>query len=218
MANRKRPATAGRSSGTKNLQKKIVDGKLGVVNQHNVFFTANEKEALESAVRKANRKSKAMHEVFDALPYMREGRETGATVGEMRSLGKELDFSIAKKTASIQRFKSKEEYNRYMRNLDRVNTDDYVKQRSRQYKANYTKALLNPEGGLGLAFDDVGDIVMKIRTMKTEDYLAKVASNEELEIGYLYDEDQLEAKLNAIRSALGLPHRELESYWDGDEY
>ena len=222
MGYKKKPAaTAGRGKGTKNLDRKIdsESGKLGYINQNNVFFTDREKEALESAVRKANRKSKEMHAVFDALPFKVEGRETGATVGERRlSIGKEVDFSIAPKTASLQRFKSKEEYNRYMRNLDRVNDTDYVGNRARQYKQNYTKALLDPEKGLGLAYDDVSDIIMKVRTMKPEDYIQNVASNEELEIGYLYDEDNLQAKLNSIRSALGLQHKELDSYWDGDEY
>lgn len=216
----KKGQTSGRQKGVPNLKRKIdaESGKLGYINKEGVFFTDREKDDLEKAVRKANKKSKEMREIFDALPYKIQGRETGATVGEMRTMGKELDFSIAPKTASLQRFKSHKDFDRYMANLERVNADDYVKTRSRQYKSNYTKALLNPEGGLGLAYDDVSDIVMKIRTMKTEEYLQKVASNEELEIGYLYDEDQLEAKLNAIRSALGLQHRELESYWDGDEY
>ena len=45
-------------------------------------------------------------------------------------------------------------------------------------------------------------------------------SNEELEIGYLYDDGNgsIEQKLNSIRSALGLKHRELDNYWEGDDY
>jgi len=213
-----RPAkTPGRAKGTRNLQR--VDG--GFVNQNDVFITEDEKKALERAVRKANKKRKALEELFDPLPYKIEGQETGMTVGERRlTLGTEVDFSIAEKTASIQRFKSHEEFERYMKNLNRVNSDNYIAERSRLYKRNYQAALLNPETGLGLAYDDVSDILMKIRTMKTEDYLQKVASNEELSIGYLYDEGEggIDMKLNAIRSALELPHRELDHFWEGDEF
>lgn len=213
----KKPAqNAGRQKGVKNLKR--IDG--GYLNQNDVFFTEKEKKALESAVRKSKREQAKLRALFDPLPYKIEGRETGATVGEMRLLGKEADFSIADKTASLQRFTSRDEFERYMKNLTRVNSKGYVADRARLYKRNYQAALTDPQSGLGLAYDDVSDILMKIRTMKTEDYIKTVASNEELEIGYLYDDGNgsLQQKLNAIRSALGLKHREIDAYWDGDEY
>lgn len=213
----KRPAAnAGRQKGVKNLKR--IDG--GFLNQNDVFFTEQEKKALESAVRKSKREQQKLRDLFDPLPYKIEGRETGATVGEMRLLGKEADFSIADKTASLQRFRSHDEYDRYMKNLNRVNSKGYVADRARLYKRNYQTALTDPHSGLGLAYDDVSDILMKVRTMPTEEYIKKVASNEELEIGYLYDDGNgsVQQKLNAIRSALGLKHRELDNYWDGDEY
>ena len=111
---------SGRAKGTKNLKR--TDG--GYLNQNNVFFTEKEKRALESAVRKSKRKQKTLRELFDPLPYKIEGRETGATVGQMRLMGKEADFSIADKTASLQRFRSHDEYERYMKNLNRVNSKD----------------------------------------------------------------------------------------------
>ena len=220
MAYRKRPATtAGREKGVPNLQKKIVDGKLGVVNQHGVFFAANEKEALEKAVRKANRRSKAMHEAFDALPFRMEGKEQAWTVGErIKTLGKEADFSISKKSMSLQRFESKEEYERYMANLDRVNSGNYIADRAKLYLDNYEKALTDPHKGLGFSYNDVSDIIEHLRSLKPKDYLRAVATNEELEIGYPYDEEATAATLNRIRSALGLPHRDLDTFWNGDEY
>ena len=219
----KKPAkNAGRKKGVKNL-KRVIDaetGQSGYLNQNNVFFTEAEKKALTSAVKKSNRKQTQLREIFDPLPYKIQGRETGATVGEMRLLGKEADFSIADKTASLQRFQTHEEFDRYMKNLNRVNSKGYIADRARLYKRNYQTALTDPHSGLGLAYDDVSDILMKIRTMKTDDYIKMVASNEELEIGYLYDDGNgsVSDKLNAIRSALGLKHRETDYFWDGDEY
>ena len=205
----------GRAKGTKNLKR--VDG--GYLNQNNVVFTEAEKAALERAVRKSKRKRKELHEIFDPLPYKSQGRETGATVGEMRTMGKELDFSIADKSASLQRFKSKEEFDRYMKNLDRVNSKDYIRDRARLYKRNYQSALTDPFNGLGLPYDQVSDILMKIRTMKPDEYIKNVASNEELEIGYIYDKTvPMETKLNSIRMALGLKPREFDDFWDGEEY
>ena len=205
----KRKHKKGRKKGTPNLKRT----PEGFINQHGVTFTPEEKKTIENAVRRSNRKSKKMHEIFDALPYKIEGRETGASVKEMRTMGKELDFSIAPKSASLQRFKSKEEFDRYMKNVDRVNSPDYVVKRARQYKENYKKAILQH-----YSYDEASDVLMKIRMMKPEDYIRNVATNEELEIGYVYGAENREAKLNAIRSALGLKHREIDPFWDGDEF
>lgn len=221
--NYKKPApNSGRKKGVPNLKKTIdpITGEAGYLNQNNVFISVDEKKALVNEVRKANRKSKAMRELFDALPYKERGVATGATVGERRMiLGKEVDFSITEKNASLQRFESRKEFVSYMRNLKRVNSKNYVADRARLYKRNYQKALTDPYEGLGLPYDQVSDILMKIRTMKPEEYLKMVASNEELEIFYVYDKNiPLQEKLNSIRSSLGLKHREIDYFWEGEEY
>lgn len=190
------------------------------MNQNNVFFTEQEKKELEKLVRKSNRRQQQLREIFDPLPYKIEGRATGMSVGERRlSLGTELDFSITEKNASLQRYESRKEFESYMKNLRRVTSDNYVQERARQFKRNYQKALTDPIDGLGLPYDQVSDILMKIRTMKPEQYLKEYASNEELEVGYVYDKTiPLEIKLNSIRSALGLPQREFDHFWEGDDF
>ena len=49
---------------------------------------------------------------------------------------------------------------------------------------------------------------MKIRMMKPNDYMRMVASNEEMEISYIYDLQQLEGKLNQIRASLHMKLKE----------
>lgn len=188
----------GRQSGRKNLVK--VDG--GVKNQFGVVFTLDEKKALEQAVNTANRKRARMLEQEAKLPRMVGGKDTGDTVASLQLMGKESDFILQRKTKSLQRFQSKEDYNRYMKNLQRVNQRDYITERVRLYKRNHMKAIENAYG------DEAKDIVMKIRMMKPADYMKMVQSDEMLEISYIYDPSARSGKLNQLRGSLGMKLKE----------
>lgn len=196
----------GRTPGRKNL----VRTDAGTLrNQHGVEFTEQEKKALESAVNAANRKRKKMLEQEAQLPRRVAGKETGDTVASLQLMGRESDFILQPKTKSLQRFKSKEDYNRYMKNLQRVNAPDYIDARVRQYKRNHMKAIENAFG------DDAKDVVMKIRMMKPADYMKLVASDENLEISYIYEPTQRQGRLNQIRQSLGMKEKD---YDDMDDY
>lgn len=189
----------GRKSGTPNL-KKTPTGQL--VNQYGVVFTPDEKKALESSVNRANAKRKKMLKEAATLPRMVRGQPTGDTVGSLQLMGKESDFILARKTKSLQRFRTREDYDRYMKNLTRVNSPNYLDDRIRLYKRNHMKALENAFG------DDAKDIIMKIRMMKPKDYMKMVQSDEGLEIGYIYDPSQASGRLNQMRASLGMKLKE----------
>lgn len=188
----------GREKGHKNLKK--VDG--GVVNQHGIMFTDAEKKALETAVNTANRKRKRMLEQEGSLPRLVGGKDTGDTVSSLQAMGKESDFIIARKSKSLQRFKSKEDYTRYMKNLKMVNSPDYIDNRTRLYKRNHMKAIENVFG------DDAKDVLMKIRMMKPEEYRRLLQSDEMLEVNFVYDPSAKAGKLNQIRASLGMNLKE----------
>lgn len=186
--------TKGRA-GRKNLIK-TPSGNLK--NQHGVTFTPAEKRALESAVNSANRKRAKMLKEAATLPRMVRGKPTGDTVGSLQLMGKESDFIIAKKTKSLQRFTSKEQFEKYLKNLKSVNSPTYIEDRTRLYKRNHMKALENAYG------DEAKDVIMKIRMMKPKDYMQMIQKNEQLEIGYVYDPADRSAKLNSMRASLGM--------------
>ena len=184
----------GRGSGRKNL-KRTDDGKL--VNQHGVTFTKEEKRALENAVNRVNYRRTKMMEEEGKLPRIVNGKQQG-TVRELQLMGKESDFIISRRTKSLQRFKSKEDYKEYLRDLDKVMSPNYVTERIRDYKRNHITALDNAFG------DDAKDVKMKLRMMKPDEYMKLIQSNEDLEISYIYDPADRSAKLNQIRKALGM--------------
>lgn len=192
----------GRKPGVPNLKK---TGKGTLLNQHGVEFTTAEKRALESAVNSANRKRARMLKEEAQLPRKVQGRDTGDTVGSLQLMGKESDFIIAKRTKSLQRFKSKEDFNRYMEGLKKVNSLEYITERVRMYKRNHMKAIEKAFG------DDAKDVVMKIRMMKPKDYQRMIQSEEMLEISYIYEPSARAGKLNQLRASLGMRLKEDES-------
>lgn len=177
----------------------LIKTDTGVINKHGVSFTIEEKRALESAVNTATKKRARLLKAEAQLPRMGlDGKPTGDKVASLQLMGRESDFILTPKTKSLQRFTSKEQYNRYMGYLKEVNKPDYIDERIRLYKRNHMKAI---EENLG----DKG-IVMKIRMMKPADYAKLVSSYEDvMEIHYVYGADARQAKINQIRTVLGMP-------------
>lgn len=199
--NRKSAPRSGRAKGSKNL-KRAANGQR--VNQHGVSFSDADKAKLENLVNKANYRRKKMLKEAATLPRMAGGKETGDTVGSLQLMGKESDFILARKTKSLQRFKSRDQFDQYLKQLERVNSPEYLDERTRDYKRNYSAALDNVFG------DEAKDVKMKIRMMKPEEYRKIVEQDEDLEISYIYDVSERTAKLNKIRRALGMKEKEEE--------
>lgn len=181
----------GRTPGRKNLQR--VDG--GFVNQHGVTFTEEQKKALERAVNRSNYQRKKMQAEVDQLNPQN---------AQLRLMGKESDFIISRQSKSLQRFKSMEDYENYMDKQARIQSGEYIEERTRLYKRNYMQALDNAFG------DDAKDIKMKVRMMKPEKFRELVESDELAEIGYIYDPSVRQGKLNQIRASFGMKSKEEE--------
>ena len=196
---RRKGTPQGRQKGRKNLS---YNSEGNIVNQYGVVITPQEKKALESAVNSANRKRRKMLKLEAQLPRRVGGVDTGDTVASLQLMGKESDFILSKKTKSVQRFQSREQFDKYLANLEKVNKRDYVEDRVRAYKRNHMKAIENVYG------DDAKDVVMKIRMMKPADYMKMVQSDENLEINYVYDASEAQGKLNQLRASMGMKLKE----------
>ena len=188
----------GRGKGKKNLKK--VDG--GYQNKHGVTFTKEQKRALERAVDRSNYRRKKMLE-----KEMKEHPDR-AQLSDLRTMGKESVYSISRQSKSLQRFKSMEEYERYMDKQTAIQSGDYQLERARLYKRNFIDSLLKTYG------DEARDIAMKVRMMKPDEYMLKVAEDEVLEISYVPSDRKTSGRLNQIRAHLGM---KLKPEWT-DEY
>lgn len=199
---KKYTSTSGRT-GRKNL-KYLSDGTIK--NQHGVVFTDAEKRALESQVNMANRKRAKQLKEVATLPRTVRGVDTGDTLSTKLQMGFESDFIIAKKTKSLQRFTTREQYDTYMQYLKRVNSKDYLDERTRLYKRNYMKALRDVHG------DDAKDIIMKVRMMKPADFRKLIEQEELVEINDLYAPEDKAAEREKLRASFGMKSKEDDAF------
>lgn len=178
------------------------DGGL-IKNKHGVYITEDEKRELERAVNKANNKRKKQLEKARKMVRKLEGEIVDDRPGALLTMGRETDFILAKKSKSVHRFRSRGEFDRYMERLNNINDPNYIPNRIRAYKRNFTSSLLETYG------DQAKDIAMKIRMMKPEKYMEMVEQDEALEIGYYGDSgDYIPGMLNKLRRALGMKEKE----------
>lgn len=173
----------------------------GFVNQHGVEFTAEQRKSLERSVNRSNyRRKKQLKEV---------GR-LDEKHNQLRLMNKEdVDFIVTRQSKSLQRFKSMEDYERFMDKQARIQSGEYQLEKARLYKRNFTTSLLETYG------DQAKDIAMKVRMMKPDEYMKMVADNEELEIRYVPSDMYVSGRLNQIRAVLGM---KLKDEWVDEEY
>lgn len=174
----------GRGTGKKNLKK----GNGTLTNQYGVTFTVEQKKALERVVNRSNYQRKKM---------LAEEERLNPQATQLRLMGKESDFIITRQSKSLQRFKSMEDFEAYMDKQARIQSGEYLADKTRLYKQNYIKAVRNE-------LEDEG-IAMRIRMMKPEDFRKLVETmGDDMEISYVYDPTTKLARRNKIRSLIGL--------------
>lgn len=178
----------GRKKNAPNLKR--VEG--GYQNQYGVTFTPEQKKALENSVRRSN--------------YFREkqlNKEYGNKNALQRYLSQESDFIITRQSRSLQGFKSMADYEAFMDRQAKIQSGEYLADRTRLYKRNHMRALENVFG------DDAKDVIMKIRMMPQAEYIEAIKNDVFLEVNYIYDPSAMHGKLNQIRKALKMKEKEI---------
>lgn len=188
----------GRKSGVPNL----VRTDSGFRNQWGVEFTAAEKRKLEYGVNSANRKRKRQLAKAAQMPRYAGGKATEGTALDLMLMGKESDLIITQKSKSLQRFRTREQFDKYLDMLQRVNDPGYVRKRMQLYKRNYMQAIKSEFGGAG------SDIYMKVRMMPLEQFMENVYGRDELEIHFIYGAEEGRARREQIRASLGMKSKE----------
>lgn len=164
----------------------------GYQNQYGVTFAPDQKRALENAVRRSN--------------YRREkqlNKEYGDKNALQRYLSQESDFIITRQSRSLQGFKSMEDYESFMDKQARIQSGEYLEDRTKLYKANHMKALENVFG------EDAQDVIDFIDNMDNQTYRDMITKDVFLEVNYIYDPSAMHGKLNQIRRSLNMKEKEI---------
>lgn len=149
-------------------------------------ITLKEQRALRSAVNSANRKRKKLIEQLPA-----EAKR------KYREFGVESDFVMRKKTTKLSRFRNKNEFNKYLRSVQKIASGEFERKRTETYKSNYIRALRNTFNS------SANNAIKAVREMDLKTFKNKVESEELEEIGYVYYDPNGE-KLARINQQLGV--------------
>ncbi len=174
MARYRNPTRKGRP----NL-KKLSRGR--VENKYGITFTKREQKLLISEVRKSNyRRDKILKEEAQMDLYV-GGKKLGASVSDSR-MGRESDFVYMKKSQSLHKFKTKEEYWNYINNLRRVNKPNYLVIQARLYKNNFIIAMRNQ------GFSD--EVIKAVERLTGEEFLELSRTDIVANFGFIYDKER----------------------------
>lgn len=184
----------------------------GWMNQHGVVFTDAERRAMKKATAASNAKRAAEIAAWSEQPHMVGGRQMAPDKSQLRLMGKETEFIVARQHGDFQRFKTPEDFAKYMKKQERIVSGEYERDKIRLYKRNFTQSLLNTYG------DAAKDIAMKVRMMKPEEYMRMVANDERLEIRYVPSDVKVDGRLDELRQALGMKLKDEDFYDDEDYY
>jgi hypothetical protein len=185
-------------TGRKNMKR--VEG--GWQNQHGVVFTDEQRKTMERAVRKSNRQREKEVEADRQRPRKVAGEIIEKDKNQLHTMGKENEFIVSQQDKSMQRFKSQEDYENFMRKQEAIQSGQYANDRANAYRENFTKSLKEVYG------KDAQDIVEHVNAMSPTDYIDLVAHDEVLEIGYEDSEKLVVGRLNDIRKALGIAEKD----------
>lgn len=173
-------------------------------NEHRVEITVEEKRQLENLVRKVNRKREKQIDEWLEKPYTPSGVDTGLKNKDRHAFASDRrfiddDFILSRRSASLQRFKTREQFDAYIERLEKVTSEGYMEERTAQYQENYITALGNVFG------EQSEDVAEYIRSLSPDEFRELVQKDEIREISFIYDPKRAHEKLEAIRHSYGLP-------------
>jgi len=183
-----------------------------IINQYGVEINEDEARRLRNLVQRVNRKREKMLQQFKDKPLFYGGQRLDESREQLMLMGEELDLIVRKRSASLNKFRDRHEFNRYMGQLNYAARTDYEAYRTKLYKRNYMSAL---EKQYGMYPDLLKGVLMKVRMMKPEAFAQLVGMDRLFQIKEHYSLGGVLDRLKAIREKLGLSNPD---YDDEEEY
>lgn len=193
----------GRAKGQKNLIRK----DNTIINQFGVKFSQDEVRQMQNLVRRVNRKREKMLKAEAGQPIYWGNRKLDEDRDQLRLMGEELDLVIRKRSASLQKFKSRREFNHFMKMTAKASETDYLDYRGKLYKRNLITAIKEQYAGFP---DEIKGILMKIQMMPQKEFQEKIGNNRLFQIHYHYSIGGQLSRIQGMRDFLGLRNSDID--------
>lgn len=194
MARKKK---AGVRAGKKNL----IRTEDFITNQYGVQITHEEARQLRNMVQTVNRKRKKMIEHFKDKPIFYGTRQLPESRQQLSLMGEELDIVIRKRSGSLNQFRSRKQFETFMRNTSKAAQADYIGYRAKLYKKNFMVKLAD---AYGMFPDLLKGTMMRVQMMPAEKFFDMVGTDRVFQIGEHYSIGGKLERLKALREKLGL--------------
>ena len=178
-----------------------------IINQHGVKVTEEELKQLKNMAARVNYKRQKMIEKYEDQPLTYGGKPTPASRLQLSLMGRENDIIIRKRHAAINAFRTKGEFNKYMKGLNKALETDYLQVRAKQYKKNLMTKIQSAYGNYP---DAIKGVLMKIQMTPLNKFMDMVAQDEIMEIKTHYQTGDELGRINALRDYLGLKPMEYD--------
>lgn len=202
MANKKRgakaPAPVQKSA---KIGSPLVRKDNYITTKNNWQLSEDEYRDFRNLVKKVNRKRDRMIKELDNMPLFRGKKKLDEDRQQLRLMGEEDEIAIRKRSSSINQFKSRKQFNAYMKNLGRVMQTDYIAYRVKQYKKNYMQTLKNEFAGYP---ELVNGVIMKVQMMSLDTFKKFMSEDRLAQIKNIYGADRKIHTLIDLRDKLGL--------------
>lgn len=172
-----------------------------IINQHGVKITHEEARQLRNIVARVNYRAAKMEKQFEGQPLYFGGQQLQENRQQLKLMGEEMDIMIRKRSAALQGFTSKKQFNAYLRNAQRAADVDYLDYRAKLYKKNLQEAIKKE---FGMYPELTKGLDMRIRMMKPKDVIKLVGSNRAFQISYVYSAEGKLSQLMDMRSVFNL--------------
>ena len=167
---------------------------------------------MRNMVQTVNRKRKKMIDQFKEQPLFYGRRQLPEDRQQLALMGEELDLTIRKRSMSLNQFRSRADFERFMRNTERAASADYVEYRAKLYKKNYMEALKNQYGEFP---ELLKGALMKVRMTPLKKFAELVGTDRLGQIKEHYSLGGKLERLKALREKLGLRNPD---YDEDEEY
>lgn len=154
------------------------------VNKYGVQIPVQEVEQFRKNVEAINKRAQRQLKKFGQLEREIDNRKTGQKITQLIAMGYEPEMLYAKRSANLNQFQSKEQFSKRLKSTQQALKPTYIDERVREYKRNYTKALIETYG------EEAKPLVNKIRSMKRDEFMRKTIVNpDQLSIRSIYSQN-----------------------------
>lgn len=201
-----------KKTGTRAGRKNLIRTDDFIMNQYGVQITPDEARKMRNMVQTINRKRKKMIEQFKDKPLFYGSRQLPEDRSQLALMGEELDLAIRKRSASLNQFRSRAQFEKFMRNSERAASKDYEEYRAKLYKRNYMEALKNQYGEFP---ELLKGVLMKVRMTPLKQFAEMVGTDRLAQIKEHYSLGGKLERLKALREKIGLRNPDFD---EDEEY